>query len=488
MNMDDKVFCSLQCFNDLNPPSGEVPVRRDEGGVADLADSSAPDLPLTLEDPASEPTVILPAANPLDEYSDVVLGMHAAAHTIAPPAPTPDIPTPLPVLDSDSSVILSAHASHEVSDTNILAMDPVRSSMGDGSSTLILVPGTRRSLISSSCFFHPDTSAIVLCARCRNPICSLCAQETPEGLTCTPSCGPADLAGVRQRRKITTLNLLLAASVVIVVTGAGLLLRAWHVSSEKLALQLADLKASSTPAPHSSGPPAQSPPLTREPAAAPGAAEAPPAPVTSPLLNSGQAKPASSGPPREPRPVSPAPVKPAPAKAAATEPARPVLAASERTPAEPRRVVVPPAAPPAPVLPRTEAPAVAAPAGIRPAAEPPPAAVHPPAPPSPTPYQLDVRTAARLLRETEPILRETAEQMYPELKPNADVGRLIDLLQKGVDNLLETRDLYTQWLDTAPDRVVLERRLERIAGVIKDLYVGLDRLRSDPRAPKHSSP
>src|SRR6185503_9742491 len=62
-----------------------------------------------------------------------------------------------------------------------------------------------------------DTSAIVLCSKCRNPICTLCAKETPEGLTCSPSCGPPDLVGVRERRNVALINLALAAAVILVI-------------------------------------------------------------------------------------------------------------------------------------------------------------------------------------------------------------------------------------------------------------------------------
>jgi hypothetical protein len=483
MNMDDKVFCSLKCFNDLNPPSGEFSARRDDDGLVELADPSAPDLPLTLEDSASEPAVQLPSPSPLDEYSDVVLGMHAAAHAIAPPAPKPQAPSPASLLDADSSVILSAQAAHDVSETTILGMNPVRPPVGDGS-TLILIPGTRRALISSSCFFHPDTSAIVLCARCRNPICSLCAQETPEGLTCTPSCGPPDPAGAQQRRKVTALNLLLGASIVIVLAGAVLLGTAWRTTNERLAAQLADLKAASTPAPLKSAPPDAAPSASRTTPLAP--------PAPKPVAVAAPASPVAASPKKT---VDPAPAavsrsaplataKPTPATVA---PVRPVLTTSERAPLDARPALAPAVTLPAPVLPVKETRAPIPPAKISPPAETPepaaPAALPSPAAKTPTPYELDLREAARLLRETEPLLQETAETMYPQLKPRADVDRLISQLQKGVDNLLETRDLYTQWLETSPDRSVLEHRLQLIARVLKDLYVGLDRLRSDGRDP-----
>jgi hypothetical protein len=90
----------------------------------------------------------------------------------------------------------------------------------------IIVPGTARQTLSSSCFFHPDTSAIVRCVRCRNPICSLCAEETTEGLMCAPACGVPDPVGEQQRRSFKLLNLAVVAALLFACVESVLLFHA----------------------------------------------------------------------------------------------------------------------------------------------------------------------------------------------------------------------------------------------------------------------
>src|SRR5215831_15954460 len=119
------------------------------------------------------------------------------------------------------------------SGTTLLGMTPVPGLRDDGSSTLIMA-STRRALLSSSCFFHPDTSAIVLCVKCRNPICTLCAKETPEGLTCSPACGPPDLVGIRERRKYTLINFALTGVMLFVLVESSVLLWAGRSVSARV--------------------------------------------------------------------------------------------------------------------------------------------------------------------------------------------------------------------------------------------------------------
>src|SRR4029077_7557830 len=99
----------------------------------------------------------------------------------------------------------------------------------------LLIPGTRRSMISSSCFFHPDTSAIVLCASCRNPICSLCAEETAAGLVCSPSCGVPDLVREEHLRTFKVFSLVIAAAVVAVIAGGAFLVHIQRQEQARLA-------------------------------------------------------------------------------------------------------------------------------------------------------------------------------------------------------------------------------------------------------------
>lgn len=195
LTIDQVIYCSTACFNERpgKPKSAALP-----------------------------PQVAL-----ADEFSDVVAAidsrMTAAERAAA----------------AEPSVVLSANLADDHSGTTMLGMSPVPSPARDISSTLLMA-GTRRALLSSSCFFHPDTSAIVLCAKCRNPICTLCAKEAPEGLTCSPSCGPPDLVGVRERRKVTMINVALAGAVLFILAESGLLLWASRNVDQSLASEKAD--------------------------------------------------------------------------------------------------------------------------------------------------------------------------------------------------------------------------------------------------------
>ena len=52
----------------------------------------------------------------------------------------------------------------------------------------ILLPGTRRSTIPSTCVFHGDTPAVVRCSLCGDPICTLCIADEEHGGRCSPNC------------------------------------------------------------------------------------------------------------------------------------------------------------------------------------------------------------------------------------------------------------------------------------------------------------
>jgi hypothetical protein len=188
LTIDQVIYCSTACFNER--PAKAKPAA-----------------------PAPAPPVLE------DEFSDVVAAIDA--RTIAADR----------AALSEPSVVLSAHMADDHSQTTMLGMTPMPGLKPDGSSTLIM-GGTKRSLLSSSCFFHPDTSAIVLCSKCRNPICTLCAKETPEGLACSPSCGPPDLVGVRERRKVALINLAIAAAVILVVCESSFVV--WKGREEQL--------------------------------------------------------------------------------------------------------------------------------------------------------------------------------------------------------------------------------------------------------------
>jgi hypothetical protein len=195
LTIDQVIYCSTACFNER------------------------PGKPK----PASLPPQIALA----DEFSDVVAAIDArmsASERVAAAEP---------------SVVLSANLADDHSGTTMLGMNAVPGPARDVSSTLLMA-GTKRALLSSSCFFHPDTSAIVLCSKCRNPICTLCAKETPEGLTCSPSCGPPDLVGVRERRQVTMVNVALVGAVLFILAESGLLLWAHRNADQTLASAKSD--------------------------------------------------------------------------------------------------------------------------------------------------------------------------------------------------------------------------------------------------------
>src|SRR4051812_40058780 len=143
MNIDQLIYCSLECFNQVNPPS-------------------------TMQ----LPRVSSPPKPPIhDEFSDM---MEAIGSRPPVPPPAPSTSSSPPASLEDPSVVLSAFqadpaASARRNTTRIKHPSPPN------------VPGGRPPLPSSSCYYHPDTSAIVRCAECRNPICSLCSRETPGG-------------------------------------------------------------------------------------------------------------------------------------------------------------------------------------------------------------------------------------------------------------------------------------------------------------------
>src|SRR5438067_10798 len=122
LNVDRVAYCSTDCLSELNAPS---------------ADS----LPARPSKTAAGGTI-------LDEVSEIVRKTHAEREVKAPPP------------------VASAEAHREPSITLKAAQADPQSSP---SSRKMAVPGTGRGMLSSSCFFHPDTSAIVRCVKCRNP-------------------------------------------------------------------------------------------------------------------------------------------------------------------------------------------------------------------------------------------------------------------------------------------------------------------------------
>ncbi len=176
LSVDGISYCSPDCMNALNAPSAStIPAMGNKAAAA---------------------------GSVLDEVSEIVQthGEPVGAEPNARAA------------FSEPSITMRAHQADRPA---VLAAPPRKGSSG---AQPVVIPATARGTISSSCFFHPDTSAIVRCVKCRNPICSLCAEETTEGLMCSPSCGVPDPVGEADRRSFKLVNLavivmLLVASV-----------------------------------------------------------------------------------------------------------------------------------------------------------------------------------------------------------------------------------------------------------------------------------
>jgi hypothetical protein len=411
LNVNQTIFCSLECFNKVSPPSAiDVPAFREEAAVTAGA----------VRDAAS-----------LDEYSDVMAGLTDVSEVVVPASAA-----------DDSSVILRSDQAQDP--TTMLGMHPVHGMARDGS-TLILIPGTRRAVMSSSCYFHPDTSAIVLCSKCRSPICSICAKESPEGLSCSPECGPPDPVGDREKRKFTLFNIGLAVAVFLVLAGGVLLLNATR--QPEISIALAPIPAPveipvPVPVEKKIEPPAPTPAPVELPKPEPIKVELPPAKV-------------------EPPPVK---VEPPPAK---VEP-----------PPPPVVVEVPkPEHPPPPVEPPKPEPVVVKVAPV----------VVPPAPPPPpparelTPLEMDLKWAAALLREATPLLSEVTEAMHPEWKPGSDLTALASKLTTVDIKLKQAREIYAGRMKDAPNPALLGRRIDAITEVLEGLQAGFDRIRIQDR-------
>jgi hypothetical protein len=418
MNVDQMVYCSLECFNQLNPPSS-LQIPKIQSVAPEVSDVSSDRLTL-----------------PLDDLSDVLTPAAPARPPVPAPAPAPVESAPVSL--EDPSVILSAALAEEAS---TMSFPRVQTGAAGEDSTLVIIPGTRRSILSSSCFFHPDTSAIVLCAECRNPICSLCARETEGGLACSPSCGPADPAREDDRKKDLFLTALLAGGVLLVLAGGAFILRmAGHV-------QAMGTVAAAPAAALTETEPAPSPRPTEAATTAP-AEPADPAPREAVLPE--------AAPPPLPPIVLPRRALPRP------EPA--VLPLVEATPE--------PASEPAPV--RT-APAEP----VRPPAL--PAYRKSPEPPKLTPYEHDVRWASALLGEATPIVREVSSRIGPDGPTGAEVYALSVKLDRAVIKLRQARELYVRRIGESPDRGALEDRIAAISDTLKAAQEGFERLGGVPQ-------
>src|SRR6185295_13473404 len=115
LTIDQIIYCSTACFNE-RPAKAKAPA-------------------------APEPAPAASAAALADEFSDVVAAIDSRVSAAERAALT------------EPFVVLSAHLADDNSGTTMLGMTPVPGLARDASSTLIMA-GTRRALLSSSCFFH----------------------------------------------------------------------------------------------------------------------------------------------------------------------------------------------------------------------------------------------------------------------------------------------------------------------------------------------
>jgi hypothetical protein len=195
LSVDGISYCSPDCMNSLNAPSA--------GTIPALGKKAAA------------------GGSVLDEVSEIVQtrGESGAAAPTRASLSEPSIT--MRAHQADGPAVLAAPARKNGSGT-----PPSGDAKTPGPMRPIVIPGTARGTISSSCFFHPDTSAIVRCVKCRNPICSLCAEETTEGLMCSPSCGVPDPVGERDRRSFKLVNLAVVATLLVASVESVLLFHA----------------------------------------------------------------------------------------------------------------------------------------------------------------------------------------------------------------------------------------------------------------------
>jgi len=303
----------------------------------------------------------------------------------------------------------------------------------------MVLPGTRRSMIEALCVFHADTPAVVLCAKCGDPICTLCVTDEAHGGRCLPHCRRDKPAG---KRSWVLAGLAIGSAALIIVAVL------WGLQPPKEVP-----KPAPKPAPIAIVTPPPPPPPKPEPKPEP-----PPPPKPEPLKPE-PPKPEPLPPPPPPKPEPPKPEPPKP------EPAKPVPPKPE--PPKPIPVPVPVPLPPPPV-PKPEPPKPP---------PPPPPKPEPPKPPPPTALEVALGSAAVLIREVTPVFNEMAEQLDPEKMPDEDIRSQqarVDLLEHKL-NL--ARAEYAKILAEAPDRVAVQWRMDVLAELIRTLEWGIERVR-----------
>ena len=224
VEVDGSVFCSVLCFTE-----GPSTVADPLAGVG--------------LDPSS---VQVPQATPLDDESVVLPASQAAS---------PDLETSIldmgntSLKDKDHSDVSGGGSSVmdvpalEKDNTSILGMDSIPKPQGAGEKMPyvmpvgsdgpasdadammpIVLPGTRRTTIQSSCVFHPDTPAVVMCSKCGDPICTMCVDDAEHGGRCAPQCR-RNVKGSESGKKSGLLTAAVAALAALVLVGGYFLMR-----------------------------------------------------------------------------------------------------------------------------------------------------------------------------------------------------------------------------------------------------------------------
>jgi hypothetical protein len=350
--------------------------------------------------------------------------------------------------DSDASILMMPAQSAPKDGTTILEMSPIArgsapgkddstlvvpisateafddSTMdapGEGPMPVLLLPGTRRATIDRQCLRHRDTPAVVLCMKCAAPICSICAEETPQGTICSGGC---------KKKSIPMVAVVIAAAALIAIVVVAL-------PTQKQEAPTAALAKTALP-------PAPTAPLQT---------------VEAPL----------------PEPVKAEPPKPEPAKVEApkVEPPKP----------EPPKVDVPKPEPPKAEPRKPEPPKTEAPKPEPPKAEPKPELAKVPSPPVEPPKPSvapEVATAlteaAGLIRASAPLFREAAETVDPSVMQSGDAKVLLSKLSNVEERLVAALALYERIRNGAPDPELLDRRISRLEEILDALRMGREKI------------
>src|SRR6185369_3713743 len=202
-------YCSIVCFTEqaLEAKGKKLQVK----GADPLAEVKLKDDSVVLgahQAQADESSLVLP------EQQDDATSILDMAAAMKPPSSKPDESSVTPVegrMKEPTSILGMHELARRAPDGTWLDEPPTTETP-----LPILLPGTRRSTIESTCVFHPDTPAVVMCSLCGDAICTLCIQDEDQGGRCSPGCR-RDRAQARKKR----LLIVAAAVAAVLVAGAA---------------------------------------------------------------------------------------------------------------------------------------------------------------------------------------------------------------------------------------------------------------------------